>query len=490
METSLFSFPRQARHCRAEKLVTHRCAFAWWMAAFSAMTSAWAQAVAPVPTDPTAAEHVTLQAAIDANPGRMIAAPGGDYVIGQALRITVDGTGLCGAGTIIQHNPDANIIEVAGAADVRIHGLTLTRAEGHRETARHAVHAENCTGFELDGVRVLDNRSTAGTVYLERCRTSSVRGCTVRNYKRIGVDDRTSSDLYGYAFRVIDGTGILVTRSQGIQIQNNRIVEANIFPTRAVKEQHRLGEFVDGKNPLKKGPLAPPGSYANNWHQGSAIVLTSPEETRHVAVTGNYVENAAQGIDIHADHVTCSFNTVTRAFIGIKCMHGSKNVIISSNNVSHNDLWGLVMLPGTASHPAEAAKEGAPARPANLTAGNIIANNVFSDFGFGHEYYNWEGSRGGVISLESGQLPDNPIMTDVLIQGNIVYDTGREQILIDGVPTTAPPRYEYAVFISPDPEPKGLRFVNNIFHPGRTGVSNLPLAQEPRIEIPEEDTPR
>jgi hypothetical protein len=192
-------------------------------------------------------------------------------------------------------------------------------------------------------------------------------------------------------------------------------------------------------------------------------------------VTGNYIENAAQGIDIHADHVTCSFNTIDHAFVGIKCMHGSKNVIISNNNVSHNDLWGLIMMPGTASHPAKAATQDTPARPANFTAGNIIANNIFSDFGFGYEYFNWEHSRGGVISLESGQLPENPVMTDVLIQGNIVYDTGRDQILVDGVPTTIPPRYEYAVFISPDPEPTGLRFVDNLFHPGRGGVSNLPL---------------
>ncbi|MCC6487606.1 MAG: hypothetical protein IT364_08895, partial [Candidatus Hydrogenedentes bacterium] len=64
---------------------------------------------------------------------------------------------------------------------------------------------------------------------------------------------------------------------------------------------------------------------------------------------------------------------------------------------------------------------------------------------------------------------------DVLIQGNIVYDSGRDQILVDGVPQTAPPRYEYAVFITPEPAPTGLRFSDNLFHPGRAGISNLPL---------------
>ena len=183
------------------------------------------------------------------------------------------------------------------------------------------------------------------------------------------------------------------------------ILESRIYPTRKTKEKHHLGDFTDGEKPLKKGRLAPEGAYANNWHQGSAILVTSPEETDHVLITGNIIRNAAQGIDIHADHVTCSNNSIDHAFIGIKCMHGARNVIITANNVSHMDLWGLVMLPGTASHTAEPATADKPARSANYTRGNIIANNVFSDFGFGYEYYNWEKSKGGVISWSRRRCP-------------------------------------------------------------------------------------
>ena len=39
----------------------------------------------------------------------------------------------------------------------------------------------------------INNHSSAGTVYLENCRDAVVSGCTVRNYKRIGVDDRTAA---------------------------------------------------------------------------------------------------------------------------------------------------------------------------------------------------------------------------------------------------------------------------------------------------------
>jgi hypothetical protein len=304
-----------------------------------------------------------------------------------------------------------------------------------------------------------------------------ISSCTVRNYKRIGIDDRTASDLYGYAFRVIDGTGILVTSGRNISITGNRVIEDRLFPTAETKETHKLGSLTDGRIPTKKGRLAPPGDYANNWHQGSAIVVTSPEETCHVIVSNNQIQNAAQGIDLHADHVTCSNNDIDHAFIGIKCMHGSRNVIIANNNVSHMDLWGLIMMPGTASHPAEAATGQQQAHDANFTSGNVIANNVFSDFGYGYEHFNWKDSVSGVISLESGQLPENPVMTDVIIQGNIVYDTSGEGVLRDGNIVHEPPRYEYAVYISPDPRPERLTFTGNIFQPGSRGISNIPLEE-------------
>jgi len=66
-------------------------------------------------------------------------------------------------------------------------------------------------------------------------------------------------------------------------------------------------------------------------------------------------------------------------------------------------------------------------------------------------------------------------MTDVLIEGNVVYDTAADQVMVDGKPESQPPRYEWAVYLTPEPRPQGLVFRNNIFHPGRGGVSNIPL---------------
>lgn len=421
-----------------------------------------------------ASDYSTIQEAIDKNPGQVVLVEG-EHVVDAPITIKTNGSGLSGHGRIVQSNPGAPVVDVEGAAGVRICDLTLTRAEGRTESLQAGLRAMNCSGLELRGVRVIDNWSTAGAITLLSCSDARVESCTVRNYKRIGLDDRTSSELYGYAFKVIDGTGISTQMCKNLLITGNLIVEDRLFPTLETKQANALGQLTEGMNPTKKGRLAPPGDYANNWHQGSAILVTAPETADHVTVSNNIIRNAAQGIDIHADHVACTGNSIDHAFIGIKCMHGARNVIIADNNVSHMDLWGLVMLPGTASHPAQPASEGKPAAGPNFTTGNIIANNIFSDFGFGYEYFNWEGSRGSVISLESGQLAENPVMTDVLVQGNIVYDSGKDGVLVDGKPEKIGPRYEYAVFMTPEPRPQGIVFRDNVFQPGRSGVSNVPL---------------
>ena len=425
--------------------------------------------------DAPPASGQSIQEMIDNAPGQVVTIGPGDYFIDEPIRIKTDNSGLCGTGRIIQRNPAAAIIMIEGQSGVRISGLTLTRDAGKEDCTESALRAMKCQELELDALHVIDNRSGSPAISFEDCQTSHIRGCSIVNYQAITIDDRTENELYGYAFRVIDGTGIGMRKCRDIQIGYNTIIEKRIYPNQETKEKNTLGMLTEGKKPSKKGKLAPKGDYANNWHQGSAILVTAPLDTDDIQIVNNVIRNAAQGIDIHADHVTCSGNTIDHAFIGIKCMHGARNVIISNNNVSHMDLWGLVMMPGSSSYPALAATADKPAQEANFTRGNIIANNVFSDFGLGYQYFNWKDAKGGVICLDSGQLPENPVVTDVILQGNIVYDTGKDQILVDGVPTTEPPRYEYAVFIATNPRPQGLIFANNIFHPGRSGVSNIPL---------------
>lgn len=442
-----------------------------WVLIFLIMTL-WAGAEEAAVNPPSPAPS-SLQTLVDARPGQMIAVDG-EYVLDQALEISTPGSGLYGSGRIIQNNPESSIIVIRNTQNIRLDGLTLSRPDGRQDTEQYAVLAENCQDLKIDDVRVIDNRGNHGAIRLERCRNSRIRGCEIINYKRIAVDDRTENPLYGYAFRVIDGTGICVSEGQNIQILGNRILENHLMPDATTKEAFRLGEFTDGKQPSQPGRLAPKGTYANNWHQGSAIIVTAPEKTWNVLIADNLIENAAQGIDIHADQVTCSRNIIDHAFIGIKCMHGSRNVIISENNIANIDLWGLEMQAGSASHPALPPENGAPAHEANATRGNIIANNIFSGFGRGNEYYNWASAKGGVINLETGPLPENPVLADVLIHGNIVYDSNRD--LPPGENgTTTPPNYAYAVCVSTNPPPEGLHFSGNILHPGREGISNVPL---------------
>ena len=96
-------------------------------------------------------DRSSLQEAIDANAGRMIFIPGGEYVIDRSLRITADNTGLYGYGTVVQTNPEEHIVEIYRESEVlrgvRIIGLTFRRAEGGTVLAIEVLDAR--TGESL-----------------------------------------------------------------------------------------------------------------------------------------------------------------------------------------------------------------------------------------------------------------------------------------------------------------------------------------------------
>jgi 3D (Asp-Asp-Asp) domain-containing protein len=441
------------------------------------------------------ADYPSIQAAIDANPGRMLLVPPGDHHVSGPVLLNKDGNGLYGYGTIVQDNPEKEVVRIDHARGVRLRDLTLTRAEGVKDATAPGVLITDAQDASLEGLRVLDCRARDAAVDLRNACNCTVRGCEITNYKRIAVDDRTGDSggnvHYGYAFRCIDGTGVMVRESTGTVIADNRIVDHNLMPTREMKEQHKLGELTEGKYPTKAGNLgraAVERGRVDNWHQGSAIVVTSPEATAYTNVTGNYIENAAQGIDLHSDYVICANNTINRGMMGIKLTHGARNLVVSGNIITRVDLWGILLNPGAASHAAEVAQDDKPARAANVDGGTIVANNIISEYGYGNEYWNWGGARenqGGSFAMAffEGQLPENPPLRDVIVQGNIVYNTGRDGEP-DGAEIKQPaPRYRYAVYIGPwgegstprAPLPEGLHFSNNILHAGTAGVSNAEL---------------
>ena len=441
------------------------------------LSAATALFCAEVPHEIAVSNYASIQEALDANPGRMISVPAGDYPITGKLRILGDNTVLSGPGRIIQTNPDLPIIEIKGASGVQLRDITLTRAEGKMETTRAAVLALKCRDLVLENLRVLNNRTRSGAIELRECSGSRIGGCLVRNYMRISVDDRTGSADWGYAFKCIDGTGIVVKNSKGTLLHGNRIIEQNLLPTPEIQKKFDLGKYVK-KNP-QKGALMNQqmwdSGFAQNWHQGSAIIVTGPEVGDYTQILGNYIENAAQGIDIHSDHVIVSQNIINNAFMGMKAMHGSRHVLIIGNQFSKNDLWSIGLMPGASSHAAAPARDGKPAVGANVDGGSIIAHNIISDFGYGNAHWIW-GNEGAPLRFDHGQKSDNPPLTDVIIEGNIVYDTGRDQVIVDGQLKVEGPRYKYAVIVEGGAtEPKNLHFSNNILHPGTRGVSNVEL---------------
>jgi len=419
----------------------------------------------------------SIQDALNANRGRMVYVPAGDYTISEKIRIRGDNSGLFGPGRIIQTNTNAPIIEIEGTAGVQVRDLTLMRPEGKMEVPCEAVVAIKCRDLVLENLRVFDNRTRSAAIAVRECTGSQIRGCLVRNYMRISVDDRTAGTDWGYAFKCIDGTGIEVRCSQGTLIQGNRVIEQHLLPTPEIKKQFDLGKFV--KKNAQKGTIASQqawdAEFAQNWHQGSAIIVTAPEVSDCTQILGNYIENAAQGIDLHSDHVIVAQNIINNSFMGMKAMHGSRHVLIIGNQFIKNNLWSIGLMPGAASHAAAPARDGKPAVAANVDGGSIIANNIISDFGYGHAAWIW-GNNGVPLRFDRGQKPNNPPLSDVIIQGNVVYDTGRDQVIVDGQPKVEPPRYKYAVVVEGGGNgPKGLHFSNNIFHPGAQGVSNVEL---------------
>jgi hypothetical protein len=396
--------------------------------------------------------YPSIQAALDANPNRMLFVPAGDYPITAKIRIRGERSGLFGPGRIIQQSTDQPIIEIENATAAEIRDLTLTRPEGKLESRNEGILAIKCRDLVIDNVRVIDNRSPVGAITVRESKDCRISRCLVRNYMRVSIDDRTQSKDWGYAFNCTDGTGISVSYSPGCLIEGNRVIEDNFVPTPEIKAKHKLGDFVK-KNDVKGGVMSQQAwdaNYTDAWQQGSGIVVNAPTITDLTRVIGNHVENAAQGIDLHCDHIIVSGNIVTNAFIGMKAMHGSRNVLITGNQFIRNSLWAIGLMPG------------AGANAENFDGGSIISNNIISDFGHGDAHWIW-GDERSPFKFDTGQQPDDPPLTDVIVTGNIVHSIGK-------------PRYKYAVIIAGGPNtPRGMHFSNNLLHPGTQGVANTEL---------------
>ena len=425
----------------------------------------------------------SLVEAVAASPGQMVEVPAGVHEIAEPLIFRTDGGGLYGVGTIVQTDPAQAVVRVDGAANVRIEGVTLSRPEGMQQSMESALRVENAKDLVVDGVRVLGNHSQSAAIRLDGCERAVIRDCEVRDYKTVGIDDRTTSPLYGYAFRCIDGAGIGVSNSVHTTIAGNRIIETRLLPTQELKAEHQLGTLCDGREPLKPGELArgvAERGYVDNWHQGSALVVTGPEQTRHTQIQGNLIVNAAQGIDMHCDYANVSGNVIDRCMIGIKGTHGCYGVVVSGNTVTGADLWGMIFNPGAGSHGGEPKEAGGEARPRNADAGLLIANNLIADYGHGNEYWNWGGREADApssygIALMRGQLDTNPPLDRVLLTGNMVLAGGRETA------ADAAPRYRYAVYVESWENGErthptaalGVVFSGNQLDAGLLGVSNV-----------------
>jgi parallel beta helix pectate lyase-like protein len=405
--------------------------------------------------------------------------PSGEYEISKPIMISHDHSGLVGPGRIVQTNPAAQIVVASHATGVQLRDFILMRTPGTDGKISGLV-VNSCPNVVIENVQVLDNRAPCSAMNIDKCVNGRIANNLVRNYTSISVDDRTGDPDLGYAFRCIDGTGIQLTDCRGMLVQGNRVEEFNNMPTPALKEKFGLGKFTT-KNATKGAHVSQESWDSETfptWHQGSGIYVGGdPTISDRIQVLGNYVENAAQGIDIHSDHVIVGQNFVNNSSLGVKAMHGSRNILIIGNQFDKCSIHAILLQPGVRSHAAGEPvdrREDPASSPANVDGASIIANNIISDFGYGGE--NWiYGNGRDCICLEPGQTPQNPPLTDVIVTGNIVYDPGRDKILVNGQPAVVSPRYRYALLIA---GAVNVKVSNNILNPGSAGISNIPIPSD------------
>src|SRR5882672_1689192 len=63
-------------------------------------------------------DYSSIQAAVDANPGRVVIVPAGDHSIDATIRISGVGTSLIGSGRIVMSNPAKHILEIEHAQQI------------------------------------------------------------------------------------------------------------------------------------------------------------------------------------------------------------------------------------------------------------------------------------------------------------------------------------------------------------------------------------
>jgi len=381
---------------------------------------------------------------------------------------------------------------------VQLRDLTLTRADGARETHRPGLRIVRSHEVTIAGVQVLENWGDLASIFGAYCTNLTVRDCTIRNYSRIAIDDRTAITYLGYAFNCINGSGLIIRHSNGTRLFSNRIVEERMRPTPELQARYRLGHFV--KKAAVRGEQVPQkiwdDEYFPVWRQGAGLQISVGETTDYAQVIGNYLECPALGIDIHGDHVIVAQNIVHDAFVGMKAMHGSRNVLISGNQFSAVVYAGIRLMPGSESYAALSAAEADRPDPedfegqttwlvrrpgANIDGHSIVANNIISDFGYGHSHWIWADKDPVPLLLNGDQRkPDIPPLRDVIVSGNIIQDIGRDQVLVDGKPRVEPPRYRYAVKVAEGiGAPQNIKFADNLFHPGTEGI----VSTDPKRQI-------
>jgi len=112
-----------------------------------------------------------------------------------------------------------------------------------------------------------------------------------------------------------------------------------------------------------------------------------------------------------------------------------KHVTVTGNQFIKNTLWSIGMMPGgrLAPFPEPPRRTSRPAGRTSMAArSSPITSSPISALGQNPMDLGGGKRPATRFGFDHGQVPENPPLTEVIIQGNLVYDTGRDTLIKEG----------------------------------------------------------
>jgi len=359
----------------------------------------------PAPVLVNAADHPTLQAALDivnANPsGGMVRLPPGRYEIDEPLSITGEDITLRGSGassTIINRNTDGKpaILIASGLPNPKRKGqqayrwhiaLQEFRVIGN-EKSGHGIEAHNINELHLRALTVTENGGNG--IHNEYClEDARITDCIITYNKGTGLHIFGNHDIVVSANQFEENFDGLHCLDAFNLTMNGNILDDHLGSS--IILEHMMGSVLTG----------------NMIEQSEAWGLVVDRDCYGLTFSANiFTNNVAGGIDLRSAYgCTISANTFART---------PQNAILAGKHSEGNTITGNTFTSGRVGGGVVLGMKGEQQQVSGVVlnpgAGAInITGNTFRDV------------RPSAVAIQSGAKA--PATTEILFTGNLLVDT-------------------------------------------------------------------